>query len=228
MARVLVIDDDRETRETLEEQLRRAGHGVQTTAAATDGVRLARERRPDVVLLDAELPDMSPAGVCRMLEAEMSTRGVPVVVMLAIDQEEVVGATGVADSIAKPFSVRELIAHIESTLRRARPEVDPTRPIEFGVLRVDRDAQRVWISGNEVTVTPLEYRLLVTLHDRRGQVQSRDALLSDVWGISADLTTRTVDTHVKRLRSKLGEAADYVQTVRGVGYRFAESPEEHE
>jgi DNA-binding response OmpR family regulator len=86
MARVLVIDDDRETRETLEEQLRRAGHGVQTTATATDGVRLARERRPDVVLLDAELPDMSPAGVCRALEAEMSTRGVPVVVMLAIDQ----------------------------------------------------------------------------------------------------------------------------------------------
>ena len=95
------------------------------------------------------------------------------------------------------------------------------------MLRVDRDAQRVWISGNEVTFTPLEYRLLVTLHDRRGQVQSRDALLSDVWGISADLTTRTVDTHVKRLRSKLGEAADYVQTVRGIGYRFAESPEEH-
>ncbi|HEX3343971.1 MAG TPA: response regulator transcription factor, partial [Polyangiaceae bacterium] len=134
----------------------------------------------------------------------------------------------VADSIAKPFSVRELIAHIESTLRRARPEVDPSRPIEFGVLRVDRDAQRVWLSGNEVTVTPLEYKLLVTLHDRRGQVQSRDALLSDVWGISADLTTRTVDTHVKRLRSKLGEAADYVQTVRGIGYRFAGSPEEHE
>ena len=228
MARVLVIDDDRETRETLEEQLRRAGHGVQTTATATDGVRQARERRPDVVLLDAELPDMSPAGVCRALEAEMSTRGVQVVVMLAIDQIEVVGATGVADSIAKPFSVRELIAHIDSTLRRARPEVDPSRPIEFGVLRVDRDAQRVWLSGNEVTVTPLEYRLLVTLHDRRGQVQSRDALLSDVWGISADLTTRTVDTHVKRLRSKLGEAADYVQTVRGIGYRFAESPEEHE
>jgi two-component system phosphate regulon response regulator PhoB len=227
MARVLVIDDDRETREILEEQLRRAGHGVQTTAAATEGIRMARERRPDVVLLDAELPDMTPAGVCRALEGEMATRGVPVLAMLAIDQEEVVSPTGVADAIAKPFSVRELLAHIESALRRARPEVDPTRPIEFGVLRVDRDTQRVWISGQEVTFTPLEYRLLVTLHDRRGQVQSRDALLSDVWGISADLTTRTVDTHVKRLRSKLGEASDYVQTVRGVGYRFAESPEEH-
>src|ERR1019366_1766758 len=101
MARVLVIDDDRETRETLEEQLRRAGHGVQTTATATDGVRQARGRRPAVALRDAELPDMSPAGVCRALEAAMSTRGGPVIVMLAIDELEVVGATGVADSIAK-------------------------------------------------------------------------------------------------------------------------------
>src|SRR6202044_3001126 len=99
----------------------------------------------------------------------MSTRGVPVLAMLAIHQaihqEEVVGATGVADGIAKPFSVRELLEHIELALRRARPEVDPARPIEFGVLRVDRDAQRVWIAGQEATFTPLEYRLLVTLHD---------------------------------------------------------------
>jgi len=227
MARVLVIDDDKETREILEEQLRRAGHGVHTSATATDGVRMARERRPDVVLLDAELPDMTPAGVVRALDGEMATRGVPVVAMLAIDQQEVVGGAGVADSIAKPFSVKELLAHIESALKRARPEVDPTKPIEFGILRVDRDEQRVWVAGAEVTLTPLEYKLLVTLHDRREQVQSRDTLLSDVWGISADVTTRTVDTHVKRLRSKLGEAADYVQTVRGIGYRFAGSPEEH-
>jgi two-component system phosphate regulon response regulator PhoB len=224
MARVLVIDDDREAREVLEEQLRRAGHGVQTALNATEGVRMARDRRPDVVLLDAELPDMTPAGVCRALEAEMATRGVPVIAMLAVNQQEVVGATGVADAIAKPFSVRELLGHLEAALRRARPVIDPSRPIEFGVLRVDRDEQRVWVAGQEVPLTPLEYKLLVTLHDRRDQVQSRDALLSDVWGISADVTTRTVDTHVKRLRSKLGEAADYVQTVRGVGYRFAASP----
>jgi two-component system phosphate regulon response regulator PhoB len=227
MARILVIDDDREAREVLEEQLRRAGHGVQVTATATDGLRMARERRPDVVLLDAELPDMTPTGLCRALEGEMSTRGVPVIAMLAVDQEEVVGAAGVTDAIAKPFSVREVVAHIDAALRRARPSVDPNKPIEFGILRVDRDAQRVWVVGVEITLTPLEYKLLVTLHDRRAQVQSRDTLLSDVWGISADVTTRTVDTHVKRLRSKLGEASDYVQTVRGIGYRFASAPEEH-
>jgi two-component system phosphate regulon response regulator PhoB len=227
MARVLVIDDDRETREVLEEQLRRAGHGVRTTATAREGMRMARERRPDVVLLDAALPETTAAAFCTALQEEISTRGVPVVAMLAIHQEEPAGVIARADAIAKPFSVPDLLAHIESTLRRARPEVDSTRPIAFGLLRVDRDSHSVRISGREVMFTPLEYRLLVTLHDRRGQVQSRDALLSDVWGVSADLTTRTVDTHVKRLRGKLGEAADYVLTVRGVGYRFAASPEEH-
>jgi two-component system, OmpR family, phosphate regulon response regulator PhoB len=235
MARVLVIDDDRETRQILEEQLRRAGHGVETTSAAREGMRMARARRPDLVLLDADLPDMTPAGVCRALEEERATRGVPVVTMLALGRgvgagscsaEEGAGATAVAGAITKPFSVRELLLHIQATLRRVRPEVDPTRPIEFGMLRVERDSRSVWISGREVTFTPLEHRLLVTLHDRRGQVQSRDALLSDVWGISADLTTRTVDTHVKRVRGKLKEAADYVQTVRGIGYRFAASPED--
>jgi two-component system phosphate regulon response regulator PhoB len=227
VARVLVIDDDRETREILEDQLRRAGHGVQTAAAAREGMRMARERRPDVILLDAALPEMTPAGVRSALQEDLSTRGVPVVAMLANHQEEAASVPGVADAIAKPFSVPDLLTHIESTLRRARPEVDSTRPIAFGVLRVDRDSHSVRVSGLEVMFTPLEYRLLVTLHDRRGQVQSRDTLLSDVWGISADLTTRTVDTHVKRVRGKLGNAADYVLTVRGVGYRFAASPEEH-
>src|SRR5580704_5741258 len=147
MARVLVIDDDRESREVLEEQLRRAGHGVQTSATATDGMRMARERRPDVVLLDAELPDMTTAGVVRALGGEMATRGVPVIAMLAIDQEEVIAGEGAADSLSKPFSVKDVLARIEAALKRARPEVDPTKPIEFGILRVDRDAQRVWVAA---------------------------------------------------------------------------------
>ncbi|HEY6461042.1 MAG TPA: response regulator, partial [Polyangiaceae bacterium] len=108
MARVLVIDDDRESREVLEEQLRRAGHGVQTSSTATEGMRMARERRPDLVLLDAELPDMTPAGVCRALGGEMATHGVPVIAMLEVNQEEVVGGTGVADVLSKPFSMREV------------------------------------------------------------------------------------------------------------------------
>ncbi len=226
MARVLVVDDDREAREVLEEHLRRAGHAVASASSGTDGLRLAQEKRPDAVLLDANLADLTPADFCRGLERDMVTRGVPVVAMLAIDQEEVAGAQGIADAISKPFTIRQLLARVDSALRRARPQVDPNRPVEFGLLRVERDEQRVWVAGQEITLTPLEFRLLLTLHDRRDQVQSRDTLLSDVWGISPDITTRTVDTHVKRLRSKLGEAADYVQTVRGIGYRFAASPDE--
>jgi two-component system, OmpR family, phosphate regulon response regulator PhoB len=226
LARVLVIDGDREAREVLEEQLRRAGHAVTSAATAAEGLRMARERRPDVVLLDDGAADRGPSAFCQELHADMATRGVPVVAMLPATRSQASAAPGVAEAIGKPFSVRELLARLESALRGARPEVDRNRPIEFGVLRVERDQQRVWVAGHEVGLTPLEFRLLVTLHDRRDQVQSRDTLLTDVWGISPDVTTRTVDTHVKRLRNKLGEAADYVQTVRGIGYRFAASPDE--
>jgi two-component system phosphate regulon response regulator PhoB len=228
LARVLVIDEKPEVREVLEEELRRAGHGVQTAATGTEGVRLARARRPHVILMDAGLHDMTPAGLCRSLESELATRGV---LVIAMDQDdvsrEVARGGGVADAIGKPFTIEEVLRHIAAVLERARPKVDPTQSIEFGALRVDRDAGRVWVEGDEVALTPLEFKLLVTLHDRRAQVQSRDALLSDVWGISADVTTRTVDTHVKRLRSKLGDVADYVKTVRGIGYRFASSPQDH-
>ena len=225
MPRVLVIENDRDARDVLDEQLRRAGHAVTSAATATEGIRLARERRPDVVLLDGDLPDLAPAAFCQALHSEMTTRGVPVVAMLAADQRDLTAGQGLADAIRKPFTIPELNARVDLVLRRARPEVDPRHPIQFGLLLVDRDEQRAWVGGHEVTLTPLEFRLLVTLHDRRDQVQSRDTLLSDVWGISPEVTTRTVDTHVKRLRSKLGEAADYVQTVRGIGYRFVASPD---
>jgi two-component system phosphate regulon response regulator PhoB len=132
---------------------------------------------------------------------------------------------GADDYVVKPFSVRELLLRIEAVLRRAStPASEDVSPIEFGRLRVDRGAHRVWVDGEEVVLTALEMRLLVTLYDRRNRVQSRATLLDDVWGIQADITTRTVDTHVKRLREKLGAAGDYIETVRGVGYRFTEKP----
>jgi two-component system phosphate regulon response regulator PhoB len=134
---------------------------------------------------------------------------------------------GADDYIVKPFSVRELLLRIQAILRRgkAEPEVEEAR-IHFGCLEIDREAHRVWVEGHEIELTALEFRLLVTLYDRRNRVQTRSALLDDVWGIQADITTRTVDTHVKRLREKLERARDYVETVRGVGYRFRDSPDE--
>jgi two-component system phosphate regulon response regulator PhoB len=111
-------------------------------------------------------------------------------------------------------------------LRRSQGEQEAAVGFKFGSLRVDREAHRVWANESELELTALEFKLLVTLYDRKNRVQSRAALLSDVWGIDADITTRTVDTHVKRLREKLGEAGIYIETVRGVGYRFADNPEE--
>jgi two-component system phosphate regulon response regulator PhoB len=134
---------------------------------------------------------------------------------------------GADDYVVKPFSVRELLLRIQAILRRGKseaPEAEPT--VEFGRLRIDRGAHRTWVDGVEIELTALEFKLLVTLYDRRNRVQTRTVLLDDVWGIQADITTRTVDTHVKRLREKLEGARDYVETVRGVGYRFVSVPEE--
>jgi two-component system phosphate regulon response regulator PhoB len=134
---------------------------------------------------------------------------------------------GADDYVVKPFSVRELMLRIQAILRRGRNEDEELEPmVEFGRLKIDRGAHRIWVESVEIELTALEFKLLVTLYDRRNRVQTRSALLDDVWGIQADITTRTVDTHVKRLREKLEAARDYVETVRGVGYRFVATPEE--
>jgi two-component system phosphate regulon response regulator PhoB len=133
---------------------------------------------------------------------------------------------GADDYVVKPFSMRELSLRLQAILRRGKAPLESEGSILFGVLRIDRAAHRVWVEAAEIELTALEFRLLVTLYDRRNRVQSRSALLDDVWGIQADITTRTVDTHVKRLREKLEAARDYVETVRGVGYRFVGTPDE--
>jgi two-component system phosphate regulon response regulator PhoB len=228
MARILVVEDEADIREVLEYNLKRDGHDVVLTSTAKDGLRQARERRPDLVLLDLMLPDGSGTDLCKALRQEPATRGVRVVMLTAKSEEidRVIGfELGADDYIVKPFSVRELLLRVQAVLRRVAGE-ESGETTQFGILRVDRGAHRVWVEGNEVELTALEFKLLLTLHDRRNRVQTRDALLSDVWKIDADVTTRTVDTHVKRLREKLGPAGIYVQTVRGVGYRFAERPDE--
>lgn len=232
MAKVLVIEDERDLQQVLTYNLRQAGHEAISAERGVEGLRLARSEAPDLVLLDLMLPDLAGTEVCRSLKEDTSTRAIPVVMLTARGEEidRVVGfELGADDYIVKPFSVRELLLRIQAILRRAsapsdRPPAEPS--IEFGCLRIDREAHRVWVDQHEIELTALEFRLLVTLYDRRNRVQTRSALLDDVWGIQADITTRTVDTHVKRLREKLEGARDYVETVRGVGYRFKGSPDE--
>jgi len=178
------------------------------------------------------LPDLPGTEVCRQLRAHEATRRTPIVMLTAKTDEvdRVVGfEVGADDYVAKPFSVRELMLRVRAVLRRARPDApsEPAGFVDHGRLRLDVPAHRVFVGGEEVILTALEFRLLRTLLERRGRVQSRETLLIDVWGMSPEVTTRTVDTHVKRLRQKLGAAGAYVETLRGVGYRMvADVPEE--
>lgn len=227
MARILVIEDEADIRQVLDYNLKSAGHEVVEAARGADGLRLVREREPDLVLLDLMLPDMPGTDVCRSIKDNPATKTLPVVMLTARGEEidRVVGfEIGADDYITKPFSVRELVLRIRAVLRRREVPVSDGPSIEFGNLRLDRAAHRVWVEGEEVELTALEFKLLVTLYERRNRVQSRGALLDEVWGIDTKISTRTVDAHVKRLREKMGAARDYIETVRGVGYRFAEVP----
>jgi two-component system phosphate regulon response regulator PhoB len=230
-ARILVIEDEKDIQDVLEYNLRNAGHVVQVASSGREGLRLAKERRPDLVLLDLMLPDIPGTEVCKALKQGPTTRAAQVMMLTAKGEEidRVLGfELGADDYVVKPFSVRELLLRVQAILRRHAPDDALPDVIDFGVLKVERGAHRVWVDGVEVELTALEFRLLVTLHDRKNRVQTREALLGDVWGIHADVTTRTVDSNVKRLREKLGAAGDYIQTVRGVGYRFAATPEDQD
>jgi len=227
---VLVIEDEVDLATTLEYNLK--SEGFQTRVAHTGRQGMANatsDPLPDVIVLDLMLPDLSGTEICRKLREAERTRDIPVIMCTAKGEEidRVVGfEVGADDYIVKPYSVRELMLRIRALLRRAhRVEGEPSL-IRFGRLKVDRDAHRAWVDEAEVALTALEFRLLHAFLSRRGRVQTRDALLSDVWGIEADVTTRTVDTHVKRLREKLGEAGAYIETLRGVGYRFRDQPDE--
>lgn len=238
---ILVIEDEPDLVEMLEYNLQREGLDTRSAGSGGEGLALARrEPVPDLVLLDLTLPDISGTEVCRRLRrAGAATANVPVVMLTARGDEvdRVVGfEVGADDYVVKPFSVRELILRIRAVLRRSagpgeRPGVegadgaDGAEPgrTTFGTLAVDEAAHEVLVEGAAVPLTALEFRLLVHFLSRRGRVQSRGMLLSDVWGIDADVDTRTVDTNVKRLREKLGVAGGYIETIRGVGYRFRRS-----
>ena len=228
---ILIVDDEADLAETLAFNLEREKYRTRTAHDGKAALAAASASPPpDLILLDLMLPDMSGTEICKKLRAQPATRDIPVIMLTARGEEvdRVLGLElGADDYVVKPFSVRELLLRIRAVLRRATnvPE-EPVSSREFGCLKIDAEAHRVWVQGQEVVLTALEFRLVSMLLDRKGRVQSRDSLLEEVWQMPAELTTRTVDTHVKRLRQKLGAAGDYIQTVRGVGYRFIDSLEE--
>jgi two-component system phosphate regulon response regulator PhoB len=225
VARVLVIEDEADLREVLQYNLVQAGHRPFAAPTGELGLKLAHEVRPEVVLLDLMLPDVSGTQVAKALRRDPETHLVPIIMVSARAEEvdRVVGfELGADDYVVKPFSVRELMLRIDAVLRRGRPP--DQRVLDAGELRIDREAHRVTVNGDEISLTALEFKLLVTLTERRDRVQARGTLLTDVWAIDAEVASRTVDTHVKRLRDKLGVAGRFIETVRGVGYRFSETP----
>jgi two-component system phosphate regulon response regulator PhoB len=235
MTRVLVVEDERDLQEVISYNLRELGYDVVVSETGAPVPALAAERVPDLVILDLMLPDVSGLEVCRNLKRNPATRATPVVMVTAKSAEvdRVVGfELGADDYVVKPFSVRELLLRVQAILRRSQPATSPepvsapapAPAITFGRLRIDRDAPNVQVDDQEVTLTALELRLLCTLYERRNRVQSRAVLLDDVWCVSGENATRTVDTHVKRLREKLGPAGAYIETIRGIGYRFIGAP----
>jgi len=228
---ILVVEDEADLATTLEYNLKREGYSVRSARNGRDAlVAATQEPLPDLVLLDLMLPDISGIDVCRQLRKLSSTRELPIIMVTAMADEvdRVVGfELGADDYVTKPYSNRELMLRIKAVLRRRQRDVEEEFVREvFGCLEIESDAHSVWVGGEQVEMTALEFRLLIALFESRGRVRSRDQLLEEVWGHSPDMETRTVDTHVKRLRQKLAAAGNYIETVRGVGYRFCRQPDE--
>lgn len=225
--RILVVDDEPDILDVVAYNLEQAGYRVTAARDGRTAIAEAERVRPDLVVLDIMLPDVSGMEVCRALRRSDKTKGVPILMLTARADEvdRVVGfEVGADDYVTKPFSPRELVLRVRAILRRrsGAPEDTGEAVLSHGCLTLDVSRHEVAVEGQAVDLTSIEFKLLHDLMSRRGRVQSREALLDRVWGYVTGVETRTVDTHVKRLREKLGPAGAYVETVRGVGYKFSE------
>ena len=218
---LLLVEDDNAIAVALRLHLEGAGYRLHREADGRRAMAAIDQQRFDLVLLDLMLPGADGWEVCRHLRARHADTPVIMLSARSAEAHRVLGLElGADDYVAKPFSMRELLLRIKAILRRLDKPTSTVPELAFGRLKVDEEGHRVWVDGDEVSLTALEFRLLSTFLSRKGRVQTRDALLHDVWGHTPGLPTRTVDTHVQRLRKKLGPASDYIETLRGVGYRF--------
>ncbi len=227
--RVLVVDDEPEIVALVAYHLAKAGYRVATAAGGQDAIELARRERPALAVLDLMLPGMSGFDVLEALRADEATRDVAVLMLTARREEadRIRGLSlGADDYLTKPFSPQELVLRVGAILRRmTQVPVADADVLAIGPIRIDRAALSVQVDEQPVDLTATEYKLLLTLAERRGRVQGRSHLLETVWEAAPDIQTRTVDMHVQRLRAKLGVAGDLIETVRGFGYRLRSAPQ---
>lgn len=223
--RILIIEDEQDVVDMLTLNLRKAEGFVITSAAdGAEGLRKAREEHPALIILDLMLPKMPGLEVCKVLKGDAATRHIPIIMLTAKAEEidRIVGLEfGADDYVTKPFSPREMVLRVKAIMRRGKGEVVDEK-LTVGPITVDPSRHHVTVSGKRIRLTSVEFKLLSMLMLRRGRVQARDRLLNEVWGYESLIDTRTVDTHVRRLRKKLGKAADAIETVRGFGYRLRE------
>ncbi len=228
-AKILVVDDEPDLVELIETNLTAAGFEVLQAGDGRDALEKARESQPQLILLDVMLPEMDGLEVCKLLRSDVRTRSIPIVMLTARTAEidRVLGLElGADDYVTKPFSTRELVLRVKKLLQRQTAAAEPAQDVEGQIhlagLHIDKPRHRASYDGRLLDLTLTEFKLAAILAERCGRVQSREQLLRDVWGYNSMIDTRTVDTHMRRLRGKLGPAAKLLDTVRGVGYRFRE------
>jgi two-component system phosphate regulon response regulator PhoB len=221
--RILLIEDEPDIAEVLQYNLEKEGFQVELASRGDAGLEAVRRENPELILLDLMLPGLDGLELTRLLKRDPATAHLPIVMLTARSEEvdRIVGLElGADDYISKPFSPREVVLRVKAVLRRLQPEETPSELLQVGGIELDISGHQLRLGGKEVPLTATEFRLLRLLMERNGRVQTRGQLLSDVWGYAEDIDSRTVDTHIRRLRRKLGPEADRIETVIGVGYRL--------
>ena len=226
---ILIVEDDKNISRLIKFNLEKEGYDTFAVGDGEEALAHLKKFSVDLVILDIMLPKMNGFEVCRAVKQDPKLRNIPLIMVTAKGEEvdRVVGLElGADDYIVKPFSPRELVLRVKAILRRGKTEATKKEVLRAGQLVIDIGKHKVTANKKDVELTPMEFKLLETLVERQGRVQSREQLLTDVWDMAADIDTRTIDTHIKRLREKLGKAGDMIVTVRGLGYKAREDDED--
>ncbi|MBF0485718.1 MAG: response regulator transcription factor [Candidatus Omnitrophica bacterium] len=227
--KILIVEDDRDIARLVQYNFEKSGFSCVVFYDGAEALAYLQKRKADLLVLDIMMPGMDGLEVCRTIRADEKLKKIPVVMLTAKGEEvdRIVGLElGADDYLVKPFSPRELVLRVKAILRRGKSAEDEREILSIGVLSVDLSGHTVSVDGRTVDLSPKEFELLVLLMRRRGRVQTRENLLADVWDIHTEISTRTVDTHIKRLREKLGKPGKLIETVVGVGYRFRSEDDE--